>query len=92
METRDRMEQALRQFETALAQVEEACAAVLADVGDAASLHAENERLRSTCETLEKKVSGLQARAADLAEINRQAMVRIDAAMDRIRRVLGEEA
>ncbi len=90
MNTRNRMEEALRQFESALAEVEETCTAILADVGDAMALKAENDRLKDVIARLETRLQTLQDRAGELAEMHRQAIVRIDAAMERIRQVLGE--
>jgi cell shape-determining protein MreC len=90
MDTRNRMEEALRQFESALAEVEETCSAFLADVGDAVALKRENDRLKDVIARLETRLQALQTHASELAEANRQALVRIDAAMERIRRVIGE--
>ncbi len=92
MDTRNRLEEALAQFEAALTQVEQACGSLISETEALDALRAENAQLKQAQAKLENELQTLKARAADLAEANRQVLARIDAAMSRIRKVLGEEA
>ena len=92
MESRNRLEEALAQFEAAMAQVEQACGSLISETEALDTLKAENARLKEAQARLEQELKTLKARAADLTEANRQVLARIDAAMSRIRKVLGEEA
>jgi chromosome segregation ATPase len=78
-----RFESAMRQLEAALAQLHEQQAQRMRSAGDAAALRA--DRLRLVHELAE-----VRAKASDLAEQQRRASRRIDQAMARIRRILGE--
>jgi len=71
----------MRQLEAALAQLHEQQAQRSA--GDAAALRA--DRLR-----LVQELAEVRAKASELAEQQRRASRRIDQAMARIRRILGE--
>jgi Domain of unknown function (DUF4164) len=78
-----RFENAMRQLEAALAQSHEQQAQRMRSAGDAAALKA--DRLR-----LVQELAEVRAKASELAEQQRRASRRIDQAMARIRRVLGE--
>jgi hypothetical protein len=78
-----RFENAMRQLETALAQMHEQQAQRMRSAGDAAALKA--DRLR-----LVQELAEVRAKASQLAEQQRRASRRIDQAMARIKRVLGE--
>jgi Domain of unknown function (DUF4164) len=78
-----RFETAMRQLEAALAQLHEQQAQRIRGAGDAAALRA--DRLR-----LVQELAEVRAKASELAEQQRRASRRIDQAMARIRRVLGE--
>ena len=78
-----RFESAMRQLEAALAQLHEQQAQRGRSAGDAAALRA--DRLR-----LVQELAEVRSKASDLAEQQRRASRRIDQAMARIRRILGE--
>jgi chromosome segregation ATPase len=78
-----RFENAMRQLEAALVQMHEQQAQRMRNAGDAAALKA--DRLR-----LVQELAEVRAKASELAEQQRRASRRIDQAMARIRRVLGE--
>lgn len=79
----ERFESAMQQLEAAMAAVEEKSRAALAVTADADSLRESKERLQ-------RELEEVKARSRVLADQNRLALKRIDQAMARIRRVLGE--
>jgi chromosome segregation ATPase len=78
-----RFENAMRQLEAALAQLHEQQAQRMRTAGDAAALR--TDRLR-----LVQELAEVRAKASELGEQQRRASRRIEQAMARIRRVLGE--
>lgn len=80
MAQNDDLNQALREFETTLADLESACAEMMA----APATGPAEQRLR-------QEIDALRGKAAALSDAGRQALARVDAAMARIRAVLGEE-
>lgn len=80
MAQNDDLNQALREFETTLADLESACAELMTSpAASPAELH------------LRQEIDALRGKAAALSDAGRQALARVDAAMARIRAVLGEE-
>ncbi len=86
------MEAALSRFEAALEQVEASFARLAGARTHDAALMAENDSLRAQQARMEEEMQALRARATELADLNKQAILRMDKAMARIRAVLGEEA
>ena len=76
-----RFEKALHQLETSLVKVHEKGSQLATSKGEAEALRAEREKLV-------KELDAVRAKAEDLADVNRQAVKRVDHAMVRIRKVL----
>jgi len=86
-----KLDAAIGRFEEALAQVEASFARLAALRSAGSSLEAENAELKERLAALEAEVATLRQRATEMADIGRQALVRIDKAMERVRAVLGDE-
>ena len=84
------VELALERFETAIQQLEAAMATVDEKSRQVADSTAEADSLRESKERLQRELEEVKARSRVLADQNRLALKRIDQAMARIRRVLGE--
>jgi len=91
MTTQAKMDAAVRRFEAALEQVEASFARLAAERAKEAELRRENEALKADTDRLREELENLRRRAKELTDLNRQAMLRIDKAMKRIRAVLGEK-
>lgn len=86
------VEEALDRFETALKQLEAAMENIDEQSKRASAATAEVDALREGKERLQRELEEVKARSRVLADQNRLALKRIDQAMARIRRVLGEPA
>ncbi len=88
MTTETKMDAALSRFETALEHVEAAFASLAAAQSRAVEGAAGDAALRAEKARLEEELKTLRDRAGEISDLNRQAMLRIDKAMSRIRAVL----
>lgn len=92
MTTQAQLETAVRRFEAALARVEEGFSRLAGEKGGEDALATENASLRGEMARMQDDMAALRARARELADLNGQALSRLDKAMEHIRTVLGEEA
>lgn len=84
------VESALERFESAIQQLESAMQKLQEQSAKVAAASTEAEALRENQVRLTREIEEVRARSRTLADQNRLAVKRIDQAMARIRRVLGE--
>lgn len=84
------MDAALARFEKALRQLEQSIASVHEREAQSKSLNGELQALRDDRSQLASELDDVRAKAKELSDLNRQAARRVDAAMERLKAVIGE--
>ncbi len=83
------VEQAIGRFEKALHKLESAMVKIHERGSQLSTSQGEAEALRAEHEKLSKELADVRNKADELADANRQAAMRVDSAMNRVKKVLG---
>lgn len=89
MDETSKVEQALGRFETALHKLESSMVKIHERGSQLSTSQGESEALRAEQKKLTQELEAVRGKADELADANRQASKRVDAAMSRVRKVLG---
>lgn len=84
-----KVEQALGRFETALHKLESAMVKIHERGSQLSTSQGETEALRAEQKKLTQELEAVRGKADELADANLQATKRVDAAMNRVKKVLG---